>query len=240
VTDRSILVAIPAWNEEGSIADVIAKVQQHRPDVDILVVDDGSSDLTASRARSAGAQVVALPFNVGVGGAMRTAFLYGQRHGYRAVAQVDADGQHDPADLDRILVGLSDADIVVGTRFHPESMYFVGGPRRWAMVLLSKALSRMNRGEISDPTSGFRSAGPRAIDLFAAEYPADYLGDTVGSLAIAIRSGLTVHEQPVTMYFRQSGRPSKNAVWSALYLGRATLAILATSLKRGTPRTDAA
>jgi len=98
----------------------------------------------------------------------------------------------------------------------------------------------MNRGEISDPTSGFRSAGPRAIDLFAAEYPADYLGDTVGSLAIAIRSGLTVHEQPVTMYFRQSGRPSKNAVWSALYLGRATLAILATSLKRGTPRTDAA
>ena len=233
------LVAIPAWNEEGSIADVIAKVQQHRPDVDILVVDDGSTDRTALLAREAGAKVVSLPFNVGVGGAMRTAFLFGQRHGYRAIAQVDADGQHDPADLDRILEGLDSADIVVGTRFHPESMYFVGGPRRWAMVLLSKALSRMNRGSISDPTSGFRSAGPRAIELFAAEYPADYLGDTVGSLAIAIRQGMVVHETPVTMYFRQSGRPSKNAVWSALYLGRATLAILATSLKRGTPRTDA-
>lgn len=240
VNDRVALVAIPAWNEEGSIADVIAKVQQHRPDVDILVVDDGSTDLTASRARAAGAQVVSLPFNVGVGGAMRTAFLYSQKYGYQAVAQVDADGQHDPADLDRILDGLSGADIVVGTRFHPESMYFVGGPRRWAMILLSKALSRMNKGEITDPTSGFRSAGPRAIDLFAAEYPADYLGDTVGSLAIAIRNGLTVHEKPVTMYFRQSGRPSKNAVWSALYLGRATLAILATSLKRRTPKTDAA
>jgi len=240
VNAASELVAIPAWNEEGSIADVIAKVQEHRPDVDILVVDDGSQDSTASLARQVGATVVSLPFNVGVGGAMRTAFLYAQRHGYRALAQVDADGQHDPVDLDRILEGLDTADIVVGTRFHPNSMYFVGGPRRWAMVLLSKALSRMNRGTISDPTSGFRSAGPRAIDLFAAEYPADYLGDTVGSLAIAIRQGFVVHEAPVTMYFRQTGRPSKNALWSAMYLGRATLAIIATSLKRRTPRTDAA
>jgi glycosyltransferase involved in cell wall biosynthesis len=230
---RRALVAIPAWNERGSIADVIAKVQQHRPDADILVVNDGSTDDTAQLAERAGATVVTLPFNVGVGGAMRTAFLYAQRHGYDALVQVDADGQHDPADLDRVLDGLVDADVVVGTRFHPESQYFVGGPRRWAMVLLSKALSRMNHGTISDPTSGFRSAGPRAIELFAVDYPADYLGDTVGSLAIAIRRGLVIHETPVTMYFRQAGKPSKNALWSALYLGRASLAILATSLKGG-------
>ena len=233
-------MAIPAWNEEGSIGDVIAKVNEHQPNADVLVVDDGSSDATATLAAKAGATVVSLPFNVGVGGAMRTAFLYAQRHGYSALIQVDADGQHDPADLDELIRGLEQADVVVGTRFHPDSMYFVGGPRKWAMVMLSKALSRMNRGPISDPTSGFRSAGPRAIELFALEYPADYLGDTVGSLAIAIRRGLTIHEAPVTMYFRQTGRPSKNALWSALYLGRATLAILATSLKRGTPRTDAA
>jgi len=239
VTVRRALVAVPAWNEQGSIADVIAKVRSHRPDADILVVNDGSTDRTARLAEEAGATVVSLPFNVGVGGAMRTAFLYAQRHGYQAVVQVDADGQHDPADLDRVLDGLVDADVVVGTRFHPDSQYFVGGPRRWAMILLSKALSRMNRGRISDPTSGFRSAGPRAIELFATEYPADYLGDTVGSLAIAIRNKLVIHETPVTMYFRQTGRPSKNAVWSALYLGRATLAIIATSLKGGyTPKGD--
>lgn len=211
--------------------DVIMKVRSHQPGVDILVVDDGSTDQTAARARDAGATVISLPFNVGVGGAMRTAFLFAKREGYEAIVQVDADGQHDPADLQRLLDGLSEADIVVGTRFHHESTYFVGGPRRWAMVLLSKALSSMNKGTISDPTSGFRSAGPRAISLFALEYPADYLGDTVGSLAIAIRRGLVVHETPVTMYFRQFGRPSKNAVWSALYLGRATLAIVATGLK---------
>lgn len=239
VTARHALVAIPAWNEQGSIADVISKVRTHRPDADILVVDDGSTDATADLAREAGAVVVSLPFNVGVGGAMRTAFLYAVRHEYEAVVQVDADGQHDPADLDRVLDGLDDADVVVGTRFHPDSMYLVGGPRRWAMVLLSKTLSRMNRATISDPTSGFRSAGPRAIKLFAVEYPADYLGDTVGSLAIAIRRGLVIRETPVTMYFRQIGRPSKNAIWSALYLGRATLAIIATSLKRGyVPKSD--
>ena len=241
MTTPRALVAIPAWNEQGSIADVIAKVREHRPDADILVVNDGSTDETADRATNAGATVISLPFNVGVGGAMRTAFLFAKRNGYTALVQVDADGQHDPADLDRLIDGLADADVVVGTRFHPESMYFVGGPRRWAMVLLSKSLSRMNRGEISDPTSGFRSAGPRAISLFAVDYPAEYLGDTVGSLAIAIRRGLIIRETPVTMYFRQHGRPSKNALWSALYLGRATLAILATGLKgKYTPRTDAA
>ncbi len=236
---KRTLVAIPAWNEEGSILEVVHLVQQHRPDADVLVVDDGSTDRTAARASDAGAIVVSLPFNVGVGGAMRTAFLYAKREGYDALVQVDADGQHDPADLDRVLDGLADADVVVGTRFHDNSMYFVGGPRRWAMRLLSFSLSRMNKARISDPTSGFRSAGPRAIELFADDYPADYLGDTVGSLAIAIRHGLIVGETPVTMYFRQTGRPSKNAVWSALYLGRASLAIVATSLNRGnTPRGD--
>ena len=221
---------------------MIQKVRTHQPQADILVVDDGSTDATAMVAQVAGAQVVSLPFNVGVGAAMRTAFLYAKRRGYSALVQVDADGQHDPADLDHVLTGLDHADIVVGTRFHPQSMYFVGGPRRWAMVLLSKSLSRMNRATISDPTSGFRSAGPRAIALFATEYPAEYLGDTVGSLAIAIRRGLVVSETPVTMYFRQHWRPSKNALWSALYLGRASLAILATGLKgnRRLQRSDAA
>ena len=235
VEPRDVLVAIPAWNEQGSIADVIAKVREHHPESGILVVNDGSTDLTAVAALESGAFVASLPFNVGVGGAMRTAFLFAQREGYQALVQVDADGQHDPADLEKLIHGLDSADIVVGTRFHPESMYFVGGPRRWAMVLLSKALSRMNKGTISDPTSGFRAAGPKAIELFAVNYPAEYLGDTVGSLSIAIRHGLVIDEAPVTMYYRAVGRPSKNALWSALYLGRASLALVATVLQRGAP-----
>jgi len=235
VDPRDVLIAIPAWNEQGSIAEVIEKVKDHHPKSGVLVVNDGSTDSTERLAAEAGAYVASLPFNVGVGGAMRTAFLFAQREGYQAVVQVDADGQHDPADLDKLIAGLDEADIVVGTRFHPDSTYFVGGPRRWAMVLLSKALSRMNRSRVSDPTSGFRSAGPKAIDLFSVQYPAEYLGDTVGSLSIAIRQGLVVREAPVTMYYRAIGRPSKNALWSALYLGRATLALIATVLQRSTP-----
>jgi glycosyltransferase involved in cell wall biosynthesis len=235
VTSTKTLIAIPAWNEQGSIVDVITKVREHLPEATVLVVDDGSTDLTAKLAEDAGAVVVSLPFNVGVGGAMRTAFLYAKRHRFTALVQVDADGQHDPADLDRLLYGLQDSDIVVGTRFHPNSMYFVGGPRKWAMVVLSKALSRMAKSPITDSTSGFRSAGARAIDLFAVTYPAEYLGDTVGSLSIAIKRGLVIHEAPVTMYYRAIGRPSKNALWSALYLGRASLALVATLLKRKVP-----
>jgi glycosyltransferase involved in cell wall biosynthesis len=232
MASSKILIAIPAWNEVLSIAGVIQEIKLHRPDVDILVVNDGSTDATPEVARAAGATVANLPFNVGVGGAMRTAFLYAQRQGYECVVQVDADGQHEPAELDHLIEKLNSCDIVVGTRFHLHSTYNVKGPRRWAMRLLSHTLSRMAKTPITDPTSGFRSAGPRAIDLFSGNYPAEYLGDTVGSLAIAIRTGLKIEETPVTMYFREYGRPSKNALWSALYLGRASLAIVVNSLKR--------
>lgn len=226
-----VLVAIPAWNEEPSIAGVITEIRAHRPGAGILVVDDGSTDATAEVASGAGAVVVSLPFNVGVGGAMRTAFLYAVRNGYDVVVQVDADGQHEPAELDELIDGLNNVDIVVGNRFHPTSTYEVRGPRRWAMKLLGYWLSRQARSTISDPTSGFRSAGPKAVQLFAVNYPAEYLGDTVGSLSIAIRHGLSVGQAPVTMYFREHGRPSKNAVWSTLYLGRATLALIVSALK---------
>lgn len=227
----NVLIAIPAWNEEPSITAVIQDVAEHRPDAHVLVVDDGSTDATARVAAEAGATVVSLPFNVGVGGAMRTAFLYAVRNGYDVVVQVDADGQHEPAELDELIDGLQEADIVVGNRFHPGSTYAVRGPRRWAMRMLGFWLSRMAGSTISDPTSGFRSAGPRAVQLFAVNYPAEYLGDTVGSLSIAIRHGLSVGQAPVTMYFREHGRPSKNALWSTLYLGRATLALIVTALK---------
>lgn len=226
------MIAIPAWNESGSVADVVLQVRTAVPEATVVVVDDGSMDNTGSLAREAGAVTLTLPFNVGVGGAMRTAFLYAQREGFDAVVQVDADGQHNPEEIRALLSGLSDADIVVGTRFHPGSTYKVRGPRRWAMDLLSWSLSRMAKTPISDTTSGFRSAGPRAISLFAVAYPAEYLGDTVGSLSIAIRDGLVITERPVTMFYRKVGRPSKSALWSTLYLGRAILALSVQLLKR--------
>jgi len=226
------MIAIPAWNESGSVEGVVQHVRAQVPYAEIVVINDGSTDNTEYLARRAGATTLSLPFNVGVGGAMRTAFLYARRHGFDAVVQVDADAQHNPEEIPALIAGLENADIVVGTRFHPSSSYHVRGPRKWAMSLLSWSLSRMAKKKLTDTTSGFRSAGPRAIDLFADAYPAEYLGDTVGSLTIAIREGLVIDETPVTMYYRKVGRPSKSAIWSTLYLGRASLALVVQVLKR--------
>ncbi|HSO02918.1 MAG TPA: glycosyltransferase family 2 protein, partial [Candidatus Limnocylindrales bacterium] len=178
------LVAIPALNESTTIGGVIEEVARAVPSVDILVVDDGSTDTTASAARRAGAQVVSLPFNVGVGGAMRTAFLYAQRNDYDAVVQVDADGQHIPTHIPDLLDALEGASVVVGARFTGHGDYSVRGPRRWAMRVLARSLSRVCHSDLTDTTSGFRAADRRAISLFARHYPAEYLGDTVESLVI--------------------------------------------------------
>lgn len=240
---RNILVAIPAYNESATVGTVIAAVKNAAPHAHILVVDDGSVDSTAVNARAAGAVVLTLPFNVGVGGAMRTAFLYALEGGYDAVVQVDADGQHNPEQIIGLCENLDTADVVVGARFVPGESddYQVHGPRKWAMVVLSKILSKVTKTELSDTTSGFRAAGPRAIKLFAQHYPSEYLGDTVESLLIAHRAGLTIVQTPARMSERQGGEASQNTVSSTLYLGRALLAItVALTRKTGAAEKEGA
>lgn len=217
------LVAIPALNEEATVGAVIAGVRRAVPQAQVLVIDDGSHDDTCGVAQRAGARVVQMPFNVGVGGAMRTAFLYAQRNGFDAVVQVDADGQHVADHIPELVAALGHASVVVGARF--DDGYLVRGPRRWAMRVLSRSLSRVCSTRLTDTTSGFRAADRDAIALFAQHYPAEYLGDTVESLVLAARSGLVVAEVPVQMRPRQGGRPSQSPLQSALYLGRALLAL---------------
>lgn len=225
MNSADLLVAIPAFNESATVAAVIAEVRQAVPTATVLVVDDGSNDDTATVASKAGASVVTMPFNVGVGGAMRTAFLYAQSHGFQAVVQVDADGQHDPQQIPLLVAELAQFDVVVGARFAGEGEYEVHGPRKWAMSILSVSLSKIVHAKLTDTTSGFRAAGPRAIELFARRYPSQYLGDTVESLVLAARSGLTVTQVPVVMRPRQGGTPSHSPAKAALYLGRAVMAL---------------
>ncbi len=217
---------VPAWHEEEIIAGTLAEIRQALPGFAILVVDDGSRDRTTEVARATGATVATLPFNGGVGGAMRAGFLYARRHGFQAMVQVDADGQHDPSMVPALLELLDSHDIVIGARFAGVGDYRTRGPRRWAMSLLAWVLSRLLGTKLTDVTSGFRASGRRAIELFERDYPAEYLGDTVESLVVAHRGGLSVTQVPVQMRPRQGGVPS-HAPWkAAIYLSRALLVLL--------------
>jgi glycosyltransferase involved in cell wall biosynthesis len=225
-TLATTLVVMPALNEEDAIGAVIAEVKAALPGVACLVVDDGSTDATSVVAREAGALVARLPFNLGVGGAMRLGFAYALQNGYDNVVQVDADGQHDPRSVAALVAALDGADLVLGARFAGVGEYEARGPRRWAMRVLSTVLSRITRTRLTDTTSGFKASGPRAVRLFAEHYPAEYLGDTIEALVIAARAGCVVRQVPVTMRPRAGGVPSHNPLKSAVYLGRAAVALI--------------
>ena len=229
--DRSVLVVIPALNEEESVADVVRDVSTALPGARCLVVDDGSTDRTGLRAREAGAEVLTLPYNLGVGGAMRAGFRFARQHGFHVVIQVDADGQHDAEALAELIAGLDHADLMIGARFAGRGDYGVRGPRRWAMKMLAGVMSRVARTPLTDVTSGFKAAGPRAIELFADNFPAEYLGDTIEALVIAARAGLTIRQVPVSMRVRQAGTPSHHPVKAAVYLVRACAAFALAMLR---------
>lgn len=227
-----LLIIVPAWNEANNVGTTVAEIRATLPDADIVVVDDGSTDDTGLVARSAGADVLTLPYNMGVGGAMRTGYAYAQRHDYDVAIQVDADGQHNPEDIARILSGLKSADISIGARFAEVGTYQASGPRRWAMVFLAGAISRIARTKLTDVTSGFRAANRRAIDQYVTYYPAEYLGDTIDSLVAAIHANLTVTQVAVAMRPRMSGNPSQGFIGSAVYLARSIFAMTLAVVRR--------
>jgi glycosyltransferase involved in cell wall biosynthesis len=227
------LIVMPALNEEESVAAVVAEVFAKLPGVSCLVVDDGSTDATAARAGAAGATVVRLPYNLGVGGAMRVGFRYALDNGFDNVVQVDSDGQHDPGSVPGLVEKLETVDLVLGARFAGEGEYTVHGPRRWAMVVLAFIISRVARTRLTDTTSGFRATGPRAVRLFAEHYPAEYLGDTIESLVIAARAGCLIDQMPVAMRPRAGGVPSHNPFKSMTYLGRAVMALVFALMRPG-------
>jgi glycosyltransferase involved in cell wall biosynthesis len=236
---RRTLIVMPAFNEQASVATIVAEVARALPDVTCLVVDDGSADGTTARAREAGALVATLPFNLGVGGAMRTGFRYALDNGFNVVVQIDADGQHDPTGVPALLEKLDEADIVLGARFAGTGDYAARGPRRWAMRLFAASISAIAHAQLTDTTSGFRASGPQAIKLFARHYPAEYLGDTIESLVIASRSGLRICQVPVAMRPRAGGVPSHNPFKSAAYLARASLALVFALIRpRSTYRSE--
>ncbi|HRK33401.1 MAG TPA: glycosyltransferase family 2 protein [Candidatus Hydrogenedentes bacterium] len=220
-----VLVIIPAYNEQETIGAVLDALHTHAPDYDVLVVDDGSRDATAAIVRARGVEVIRLPINLGIGGAMQTGYKYAWRNGYDVAVQCDADGQHPvdriPALVERLLTG--DADLVIGSRYVAQSDYTPSFYRRIGKSILSRIVDFFIGGGITDTTSGFRAINRKALDILARHYPEDYPEAEV--LVILHRAGLKAIEIPVQMHARQGGASSIRWPQAVYYMAKVVLAI---------------
>jgi glycosyltransferase involved in cell wall biosynthesis len=234
------LVAVPALNESAVIENVLKSLSKAHPMNDVLLVDDGSTDSTASIAAASGARVVSHAINLGVGAAMGTAFKFAVQNGYEAVIQFDGDGQHRPENIADLIKALDRADIVIGSRFADGGSFKSSAMRRGVQAFIARVVSMYARTRLTDATSGFRIAGPRAVNVFAEHYPVEWLGDTVESIVIATRQGLVVGELPVVMNERAGGTPSQSVFRATLYTGRILLILGLASIRSVPPRLKAA
>jgi glycosyltransferase involved in cell wall biosynthesis len=227
------VAVVPAFNEAATIGRVIAELRAVAPSFDILVVDDGSADATAAVARGAGARVVVLPFNLGIGGAVQTGFRYAYEHDYDVAVRVDGDGQHDPSQLPLVLAPVlaREADIAVGSRFVGDAEgYRSSRSRRVGIRLLAWIVSRIIGRRVTDTTSGFQALNRRAIELFARDYPHDY--PEVEATIMVSRHRLSSVEVPVLMRERGGGRSSITALRSIYYMTKVLLAIFVGLFRR--------
>jgi glycosyltransferase involved in cell wall biosynthesis len=220
---RSTLVVIPALNERATVGLVVERVRNLG--YPVVVIDDGSEDDTTSMATRAGATVVKLPVNLGVGGALRTGFRYAVRNGFDRVVVVDADLQHPPESIPILIAAADDGhDLVIGSRF--DAGYESGTSRRLAMRLLASWVSRAVGTKLDDVTSGFRVISEPLLSTFAEVYPTDFLADTVESIVYADAAGARICQVPVEMNQRVAGAATSAPV-AATHLARLGVALVA-------------
>ena len=232
-----VLVILPAYNEEKSLPFVVSTVKEKAPYADIAIVNDCSKDQTLKVAKSLNVPVLNLPINLGVGGAMRTGFVYAVRNKYDWAVQVDSDGQHDPEYIIEMLNKALDEnlDIVIGARFAGVGDYKAKGLRWLAMQFLAKVLSLQIGVKLTDVTSGFKLYSAKALKFYEKTYPAEYLGDTIEALGLAHKAGLKIGQIPVAMSKRVAGVPSHSPIKSAIFLFRAVLALFVAVIS---PKTE--
>lgn len=221
------LVIVPAYNEEESILEVVRDLNENAPFVDVLVVNDGSTDETSQILKANGINHIDLVKNLGIGGAVQTGYKYALRNDYDIAVQFDGDGQHSAKYIAELVKPIAEgrADLVVGSRFKGDTGgYKSSVMRRLGITILSAVLKLASTNKIEDVTSGFRAADRKVIELFANYYPDDY--PEPESLAFVARKGLRVTEAPVSMNERLGGESSIKKMDSVYYMIKVTLAIL--------------
>jgi hypothetical protein len=226
------IAIVPAYNEAQNIGRLLDELREFDHDLDVVVVSDGSYDRTAEIARSHGAYVVSLPFNLGIGGAVQTGFKFARDNGYDLVVRCDGDGQHDPTELPKVLAPVlaGDADIAVGSRFVSADGYQSSATRRVGIRLLAAVVSAIARQRVTDTTSGFQALNRRALELFAADYPHDY--PEVEGMVMTIKHRLRLIEVPVRMRDREHGRSSITALRSIYYMAKVLVALFVGLFRR--------
>jgi hypothetical protein len=223
---------VPAYNEEQNVGKVVRELHEFDAGLDVVVVSDGSVDGTAAEAAEAGARVVQLPFNLGIGGAVQTGFRYAYEEGYELAVRCDGDGQHIPSELDKVIAPVlaGEADIAVGSRFAGGDGYRSSASRRIGIRLLALIVSTIARQKVTDTTSGFQALNRRALGLFAADYPHDY--PEVEGMVMTIKHRLRLTEVPVQMREREHGRSSITALRSIYYMAKVLTALFVGLFRR--------
>jgi glycosyltransferase involved in cell wall biosynthesis len=226
LSPAKILIIVPAFNESGNITRAIADIRKQSIPVDIVVIDDGSIDATAKEAAATGANVVSLPLNLGIGGAVQTGFQFALQHGYDIAVQMDGDGQHDAAYLNKIVTPILEnkADMVIGSRFMEENEGFKSSfSRRLGIGFFVRLINGLTGLNITDPTSGFRAHNQKMISVFARNYPQDF--PEPEAIVVAKRLGARIEEAAVIMRRREDGQSSIRQLKSLYYMVKVTFAI---------------
>ncbi|MHB8125725.1 MAG: glycosyltransferase family 2 protein [Desulfitobacteriaceae bacterium] len=227
---KKVLVIIPAFNEEQNIAQVVKELKKTGLGLDLLVINDGSIDRTAEIAQEAGAEVISLAMNLGIGGAVQTGFLYAWNKGYDLALQVDGDGQHRAVEIEKLLEPIrnSQADVTIGSRFLRKTSYRAPISRRLGIYLLSATIKRVVKKKYTDPTSGFRAYNRQALRILSEHYSIDY--PEPDAIVTLIKNGLRLIEISVEMDPRLSGKSSITPLKSGYYIFKVSMAIILNSL----------
>jgi glycosyltransferase involved in cell wall biosynthesis len=233
MTGKRTVAVVPAFDEEAAIGAVVREIAEFDPAIDVVVVDDGSSDGTADAAARAGATVVRLPFNLGIGAAVQTGFRWALEREYDVAVRLDGDGQHDAAELAKLLAPLEsdEADVVTGSRFREgEDGYRPPVHRRIGISWFARLVSLLSGQRVTDTTSGFQALNRNGIELFARDYPSDY--PEVEATVLVLKHRLRLVEVPVTMREREHGSSSITFLRSVYYAFEVTLALFVAMGRR--------
>ena len=226
------IVINPAYNEISNIRTTVQDILDHAPGFDYVIINDCSQECTMRFCTEQGMNIINLPVNLGIGGAVQTGYLYAWRNGYDVAVQFDGDGQHDASYLGEMadFLQAQQADMVIGSRYIRREGFQSSGIRQFGIRYFSALIKLLTGKRVTDPTSGMRMVNRDVMKIYSEDYPVDY--PEPESVVTILRMGKKVSEIPVIMRERQGGVSSISPRKAVYYMIKVTLAILMECLRK--------